>query len=148
MGYGRWEMTWLGTMLTAVLIELLNAFYLKLWSYNLVWSALAFLPFSNFGMFGFIGWTVLWISTLSITYNLSKKFFIHSFLIWILAWFLNGFIAETINAKLAVGMWIHYGITALYPMPILDFSPIALVGWVAIGAISWVIIFVLNKLYS
>ena len=147
MGYGRWEATWAGLMITALLVETLNAFYLNLWSYNILWSALSFLPFSNFGMFGFIGWTILWGFNFSFTYNLSRKSFVHPILIWLLSWFLMGLFAEIINSKL-VNMWTYFGIFALYPMPLLDFSSLFFIGWIAIGLISYVIIYVINSFFS
>ena len=145
-GYGRWEITWIGTIVAALIIEVINASYLHLWRYVLVWNIIPFLS-SDFGLFGFIGWVLVWISAFSLTYHFSKRFYFHAGLAWVMSFLVSGLAAEIINSKILT-MWLHSGLFTLYIIPYLDFSAVALLGWTAIGVVTLGIIWVVNTFYG
>jgi len=143
---GKWELSWIGTLIGGFVIELANKFWLNWWERGFPLNLLP-IPYLGIGVTIFLGWIVIWIATFSIAFNLTRiNENMSSGLAWVLSWITVGSIAEVINLQL-YRMWTYKGLIANLYYSIYYFPLIPILGWGAVGIVTLVFLYV-AKVYS
>jgi len=143
---GKWEVSWIGTLIGGLVIEIANKFWLNWWDREYPLNLLP-IPYLEIGLTVFIGWIMLWIATFSIAFNLRNiNKTANISLIWVLSWMTVGSIAEIINLHL-YRMWTYKGLVANFYYSVYYFPLIPIFGWGAVGLITLIFIYFV-KLYS
>lgn len=150
-----------GTLITGMLIEIINANFYQVWVYKWPWNWFV-IPFFNTSIITLtLGWLLLALGALVLAIFYEKlrtdKNIEHA---WIIGWVLMGFIYEFINFKIW-NMWVYtqsgnigsYNVPNVFGhflIPFLDFSIfVPIVGYAGCGLISfWIIKLLLKKFDS
>jgi len=138
-----------GTLITGILVELLNANLYAIWVYSWPWNTVMISPINVSLTVLTLGWFLLWLGSLLCSFGYLALFRNHSVQrAWVWGWVVIAFLFELINVYLfrawqypAANLWWGTRMTTnpfgTFVIPGLEFSILVPLGYAACGVIAY-----------